>query len=191
VTNYFTRVCATLLFAGASCAADAPAAARYIQGPGAGSLKFTFMQAGAESQGAFGQFATELAWDAANPASGSLKVTVQTGSLDTQDKDRDDALRGGDLFDVQQYPTARYMANSFAKRADGGLEAVGQLTLRGVTKPLRLPVTLKTAANGIELSGEVTINRLDFGVGQGEWKSTEWVGDAVKLQYHVPLTRAK
>jgi hypothetical protein len=37
----------------------------------------------------------------------------------------------------------------------------------------------------------VVIQRLDFGVGQGEWKSTEWVGDDVKLHYDVPLVPAK
>ena len=191
MTNYFTRLLAALLFVGACCAADSPGAVRYTQAPGAGSLTFAFVQAGAESQGAFKQFAAELTWDAARPAAGSLKVTVQTGSLDTQDKDRDDALRGSDLFDSKQYPAAQFAADSFAKRANGGLEAVGKLTLRGVTRDLRLPVTVKVSATGVELSGEVTIKRLDYGVGQGEWKSTEWVGDEVKLQYHVPFTRAK
>jgi polyisoprenoid-binding protein YceI len=149
------------------------------------------VQEGAENRGSFRQFATELAYDAKNPAAGSLKVTVQTGSLDTQDKDRNDLLAGADLFDVKKYPTAQYVANSFAKRADGQLEAVGKLTLRGVTKDLRVPLVIHETANGAELSGEVTLKRLAFGVGQGEWQSTESVGDDVKLQYKVPLVRAK
>ena len=82
------------------------------------------------------------------------------------------------------------MADSLAKRADGGLEAVGKLTLRGVTRDLRLPLTIRESAGGLEISGETTIKRLDYGVGQGEWKSTEWVGDEVKLQYKVPLAKA-
>jgi polyisoprenoid-binding protein YceI len=196
VTNYLATLLATSLFAGACCAAGAPAAtkpaaARYTQAAGTGSLKFSFVQAGAESQGSFRQFSTELGWDPANPAAGSLKVTVQVPSLDTQDKDRDEALRGADLFDAGAHPTARYVATSFAKRPDGTLEAVGKLTLRGVTKDLRLPLTIKSGANGLELSGTVVIQRLDFGVGQGEWKSTEWVGDDVKLHYDVPLVPAK
>ena len=163
-------------------------AAHYRQAAGA-SLTFSFMQAGAESRGSFRQFATELAWDEKNPAAGSLKVTVQTASLDTQDKDRDDALAGADLFDVKKFPTAQYTASSFAKRADGGLEAVGKLTLRGVTKDLRVPLAIRVTAGGVELSGEVTIKRLAFGVGQGDWKSTDGVGDDVRLQYKVPMSR--
>jgi polyisoprenoid-binding protein YceI len=139
----------------------------------------------------FKQFATELSYDDKNPAAGSLKVTVQTGSLETQDKDRNETLASADLLDVKKYPTAQYLANSFAKRADGGLDAVGKLTLRGVTKDLRIPLQLRIAGSNYELSGEVTIRRLDFGVGQGEWQSTEGVGNDVKLQYKVPLVRAK
>jgi polyisoprenoid-binding protein YceI len=175
----------------ATAATATGGAAHFTQAPGTGSLTFAFMQTGAENHGSFRQFATELAYDPKNPVAGSLKVTVQTGSLDTQDKDRNDLLAGAELFDVSKYPTAQYVASSFAKRADGQLEAVGKLTLRGVTKDLRVPLTLRMAGNGCELSGEVTIKRLDFGVGQGEWQSTESVGNEVKLQYKVPLVRSK
>ena len=182
----------TALAAGTSGAADATAAAtRYTQAAGTGTLDFSFVQAGAESRGAFRLFATELTWDAANPTAGTLKVTVQVASLDTQDKDRDEALRGAELFDTKTHPTAQYVATSFVKRAHGGVEAVGKLTLRGVTRDLRVPLVIKPTANGVEISGDVALKRLDFGIGQGEWKSTEWVGDDVKLHYVVPLVRAR
>ena len=129
-------------------------------------------------------------YDPRNPAAGSLEVTVHVASLDTQDKDRNDMIAGADLLDVKKYPTATYVAKSFARTAAGGLEAVGKLTLRGVTRDLRVPLTLRATANGYELSGEVTLKRLDFGVGQGELQSTEWVGNEVTLQYKVPLVRS-
>jgi polyisoprenoid-binding protein YceI len=208
MTNYLMSLAAVAgLLTGAGAAAEPPAAkpaaarpadpahpstaARFAQAPGTGSLTFSFMQAGAENHGSFKQFATELIYDAGNPTAGSLEVTVQTASLETQDKDRNDTLAGADLFDVKKYPSARYVANTFAKRADGQLEAVGKLTLRGVTKDLRVPLNLRTVGSGYELSGELTIRRLDYGVGQGEWQSTEWVGDEVRLQYKVPLVRSK
>jgi polyisoprenoid-binding protein YceI len=166
-------------------------AAHYTRAAGGGTLTFSFMQAGAENHGSFRQFTTELTYDDKNPTAGKLKVTVQTASLETQDKDRNDTLAGADLLDVEKHPTATYVATSFAKTAAGKLEAVGKLTLRGVTKDLRLPLAIRTTASGAELSGEVTLKRLDYGVGQGDWQSTEGVGNEVKLQYLVPLVRAK
>ncbi len=162
---------------------------QYRSGPGS-TLTFTFDQAGAASQGKFGQFTVEMAYDAKNLAASSIKVVVQTASLDTQDKDRDSTLASAELLDTKQFPTATYAASSLVAGAGGKVEAVGKLTLRGVTRDLRIPLTIRPAGPGLELTGETSIKRLDFGVGQGEWKSTESVGDTVKIQYKVMLNRA-
>lgn len=171
--------------------ATAASAAQYTQAAAGNSLTFGFLQADALNQGSFRQFSTELVYDDKNLAASTLKVTVQVASLDTRDQDRDDTLKSAELLDTARYPTAQYVASSLAKRADGKIEAVGKLTLRGVTRELRLPLTLKPTASGLELSGETTIRRLDYEVGQGDWKSTEWVGNDIKLKYQVALTRAR
>jgi polyisoprenoid-binding protein YceI len=216
MTNYLVTIAAlTALFAGACSAADTPAAPakpaaaapqpaaapaaptsaasvlpHYVQAPTGSSLTFSFEQAGAENQGVFKQFSTALAYDENNLAASSLKVTVQITSLDTQEKDRDNTLASADLLDTKKFPTATFSASSFAKRASGGVEAVGKLTLRGVTRDVRVPLAIRTTAAGLELTGETTLKRLDYGVGQGEWKSTEWVGADIKLQYKVSLVKA-
>ncbi|HLA73743.1 MAG TPA: YceI family protein [Steroidobacteraceae bacterium] len=182
---------AKLTAAPAGTSTTVPAAAgvpHYVQAPAGSTLTFSFIQAGAENQGVFKQFATELNYDEKNLAAGSLKVAVQTGSFDTQDKDRNDTLAGADLLDPKKYPTAQFVATSLTRGAKG-IEAAGKLTLHGVTKDLKLPLDIRTTATGAEISGETTIKRLDYGVGTGDWKSTEWVGDEVKLQYKVALTR--
>jgi polyisoprenoid-binding protein YceI len=195
MTNYRTWAAgAALILAGACHAADTPAAAvaapRWVQANGS-SLTFTFDQAGAASKGSFKQFSTELVYDEKSPATGSLSVKVQISSIDTQDQERNDMLVSADLFDAPKFPTAQYTANSFARTAAGGLEAVGKLTLRGVTKDLRLPLKIAPTTAGLELSGATSIKRLEYGVGQGDWQSTEGVADEVKIQYKVVLTRAK
>jgi polyisoprenoid-binding protein YceI len=212
MTNYIASMAAAVvLLTGACHAADTPAAAkpaaakpaaatpapaataaipRWVQGPGS-SLTFTFDQAGAASKGSFKQFSTELAYDEKTPASGNLNVKVQIASIDTQDQERNDNLASADLFDTPKFPTAQYTASSFARTAAGGLEAVGKLTLRGVTHDLRLPLKIVPTATGLELSGSTAIKRLDYGVGQGDWKSTEGVADEVKIQYKVALVKAK
>jgi len=219
MTNYITwMAAAVVLLTGACHAADTPtatkpntakpppAAAAASAGPAASAataavphwvqaqgstLTFTFDQAGAASKGSFKQFSTELAYDEKNPTAGSLNVKVQIASIDTQDQERNDMLATADLFDTQKFPTAQYSSGSFSRTAAGGLEAVGKLTLRGVTRDLRLPLKIVGTAAGLELSGATSIKRLDYGVGQGDWKSTEGVADEVKIQYKVALVKAK
>jgi polyisoprenoid-binding protein YceI len=182
-----TLLGALATLAAGAFAADAPA--RYTQSAGS-TLAFEYVQVNAPASGRFGRFTTEFAYDEKNLAASSLKVTVQIDSLDTEDAERDAELKDPDLFDAKKFPTASYSAGSLARNSAGGLEAVGKLTIRDVTRDLRLPLTLKPTAKGLELTGQVTIRRLDFGVGQGDWKSTESVGDDVTIRYKVALVKA-
>ena len=187
-THYVRALAACALLVTTNAPAGSPP--RFTQAPGSGGLTFRFVQAGAETEGSFRKFSTELAYDENNLAASTLKVTVQVASLDTQDQERDTEIAGANLLDVEKFPTAQFTASSLAKRGSG-LEAVGKLTLHGVTRELRLPLAIRKTATGVEISGETTIHRLEYGVGLGDLKSTEWVGDDVKLQYKVPLTRVQ
>ena len=70
-------------------------------------------------------------------------------------------------------------------------DAVGKLTLRGVSRDIHVPFSFRTADEQGKpagyLLGKTTIKRLDFGVGQGDWKSTEWVGNDVAVSYSLRL----
>jgi cytochrome b561 len=181
-------------------AAEVARAAEYSGGGATGKLAFHFMQAGAESPGRFGRFDVMLEIEGATPR--ELEVNVDVASLDTQDGERDALLRGADLFDTATHPTARFVASSFVPLGANRYEARGSLTLRGVSRAtvvpftLQAPVARKATANPAttspastkgRMSGAVTIRRLDFGVGQGDWKSTEWVADEVRVDFDVPL----
>jgi polyisoprenoid-binding protein YceI len=174
---------ALTLCAAASVTQAAPAS--YRLDPAQSSLSFGFTQAGAQSQGHFARFDVSLALDPAQPAQGRLDVNVDVGSLDSGDKDRDDTLRGPDLFNVAKFPRARFTSTAITRVDASHYMAAGKLTIRDVTRDLQVPFTLTTAGN---MSGQVAIKRLDFGVGQGDWKSTEWVGNDVVVSFALRLT---
>jgi polyisoprenoid-binding protein YceI len=171
-------------------AADAPATTHYLSDAAKSTLSFSFVQAGAQNEGRFTRFPVSFDFNPAS-ASGHLEVTVEMGSLDTGDKERDDTLRGADLFAVSQFPQAHFSATQFVKTATG-FEAQGKLTLRNVTHDARVPFTFRTATeNGAPvayMAGKTSIKRLDYAVGQGDWKSTEWVGNEVAVSFSVRLT---
>jgi cytochrome b561/polyisoprenoid-binding protein YceI len=152
------------------------------------SLTYAFTQAGGQNQGRFNAFAVTF-----DPAAGRLEVQIDMRSFDTGDAQRNSILGGKDFFDVAQYPQARFIASRIEKTPTG-YEALGSLTLRGMTRSLNIPFAWRTATvQGHTvgyLSGETTLRRLDFGVGQGQWKSTEWVGNEVTVRYSLELLPA-
>ena len=191
---------ATLAIGGLGLCASALAAppatlTHYVLDPAHSTLEFTFLQAGAKDHGRFTRFTVILDIDPSGPAAGAtagrLDVSIDIGALDTGDKERDDTLRGEELFAVAKYPQARFTAAAINRTASG-FEAVGQLTIRGVTREARVPFTLRTASEGGRtvgyMSGSTTVRRLDFGVGQGDWRAIDQVGNEVEVSFALRLT---
>ncbi|MGQ0430546.1 MAG: YceI family protein [Gammaproteobacteria bacterium] len=160
------------------------------QGDGrAGKLEFTALQAGAYFTGRFREFRIELDFDAAAPAKGRLHVTIATASADTQDDDRDGILRSQDFFWSERHPEAVYHAEGFVREGKG-FRAQGTLTLRGVSQPVAVHFTALPAQDHPAMKGSATIRRLAFGVGQGDWAATEWIGDEVAIAFELKLSPA-
>jgi polyisoprenoid-binding protein YceI len=176
---------------GAARAADA-GPAHYTLDPTKSALEYQFEQAGAQNKGKFTKFTVTLDFSPDNLATSKLDVVVEMGSSDTGDKERDDTLKGADLFAVTKFPQAHFTSTQITRTANG-YDAAGKLTLRGVSRDIHVPFSFKTADEQGKpagyLLGKTTIKRLDFGVGQGDWKSTEWVGSDVSVSYSLRLTR--
>jgi polyisoprenoid-binding protein YceI len=169
----------SMLPAGASAAGYAADAAQ-------SRLEFTGVQAGAEFKGVFHKFTAAVQFAPDALASSHFDVQIDMSSEDSMDKDRDQTIKGPDVFDVAHNPTAHYVTKSITKTASG-YSAVGALTLRGVTKDVPIDFQFTQTGSGAKLEGSAKLKRLDFGVGQGEWKSTEMVNDAVKVSFSLVL----
>lgn len=128
----------------------------------------------------------------------TIEATIKTASVTTKHEKRDAHLRNADFFDVEKYPTMTYRMKHYKKTADG-YEAVGELTLRGVTKD----VTLTGNFNGVAkdpwgnlragFNAEGKLNRKDFGM---VWSKTLdggglVVGDEVLIKLDIECIKAK
>jgi polyisoprenoid-binding protein YceI len=173
--------------------ADAPAGTHYVLDPAKSTLEFNFTQAGAQNKGKFRRFTTSFDFAPDNLSASRLEVTIDVATLDTGDQERDDTLRDAELFAVKKFPQARFSAAQIVKTASG-YEAVGKLTIRDVTRDTRVPFVFRTAneqgASVGYMTGKTTIKRLDFGVGQGDWKATDQVGNEVGVSFALRLTAA-
>jgi polyisoprenoid-binding protein YceI len=160
----------------------------------ASHLTFTPRLAGGEFAGRFERFQVALRFSPADLAHSSLQVTVDLPSARTGDADRDVALQGGDFFATSRWPQARFTSSSIRALGGDRYEARGKLTLRDVTRDVLVPFRFEPGAPSggkARLSGSTTVQRLTFNVGQGEWRSTEWLDDLVRIDYTVALDAAR
>jgi polyisoprenoid-binding protein YceI len=177
---------------GVAQAADA-APARYTLDPAKSTFEYQFTQAGAANKGKFTKYTVTLDFSADSLATSKLEVVVDMNSLDTGDKERDDTLKSADLFSVAKYPQSRFTSTQITKTANG-YDAVGKLTIRGVSRDAHVPFSFRTADEQGKpagyLLGKTSVKRLDFGVGQGDWKATDQVGNDVSVSYSLRLVPA-
>lgn len=161
-------------------------AADYKVGPGS-TLGFSGTFQGAQFDGSFGRFDAAIAYDPANLAASKFDVSVDVASAHTGDGDRDAALPTADFFDAAKFPKAHYVTTGFNKDAGGNVMANGNLTLHGITRPVPLKVVFTPAAGGARLSVTGKVNRLDFGVGSGEYKDTSTIPNEVLVNATLNL----
>ncbi|MFO1406146.1 MAG: YceI family protein [Steroidobacteraceae bacterium] len=158
--------------------------------PGASRIGFTATLAGGEFDGRFGDFTADIAFDPADAREQSFRVVIRTGSAATGDASRDEALVGPDFFSTTRWPDATYVADRFSAAGPGRWVAHGRLTLRGVSRDEDVEFTFKPGPGDTAvLAGGTTVRRLDFGVGQGDWRDTSVLGNDVRISFSLLLHR--
>ena len=123
----------------------------------------------------------------------SLRVVVDLLGARTGDTDRDTALQGSDFFQTGRWPTGTFTSTGIKSLGRDGYEAEGKLTLRNVTRAVRVRFRFDPPApsgGAARMIGSSKVSRLEFGVGQGDWRSTEWLDDAVRIEFDLVLRGA-
>ena len=149
-----------------------------------------------ETTGRFEKFDVKVTSSSAEFTDAVIEATIDVNSVNTQDAKRDGHLKSNEFFDAEKFPTMTFKSSKVEKLADGNLKVYGQLTIRGVTKPVVLMATKRGPVKAfggerIGLKGTTTINRQEFGV---SWNKNldaggVMVGDDVRVTINVELFR--
>jgi polyisoprenoid-binding protein YceI len=144
-------------------------------------------------RGRFADFDGAIEFDEEQPAQSSVTFTIQAASIDTATPDRDAHLRSEDFFAVDKYPTVTFVSTRITPRGKDEFEVAGNLTMRGVTKAIVIPVAYLGKATDpwgnrkVAFEAELTLNRKDFGL---NWNAAIeaggfLVGDEVKVSLSI------
>jgi polyisoprenoid-binding protein YceI len=142
--------------------------------------------------GQFVNVQADLTLDPANPANSQLTATIPLTEVDSNSDGLDAHLQTPDFFDTANHPVATFVSRSVTVDADDPSEAtvIGDLTLRGVTRPVTMEVEFNQAGQSMGaykagFDGEATIRRSDFGIDF----ALPALGDEVKLHIEGEFVR--
>jgi polyisoprenoid-binding protein YceI len=146
-------------------------------------IRFRSNFSGAAFEGGFSRWDAQINFDPKNLAGSRAVVSIDLNSVASGDADRDQTLPTVEWFDAAKFPRATFTATAFRDLGGGKYEARGTLNLKGVTRPVVLPFTLALQGAQARMTGQVTLNRTQFGVGQGQFAGA----DTVPLEVVVPV----
>ena len=143
--------------------------------------------------GRFGAWSGILELDDQDSSKSRVEVTIDAASIDTKEPKRDAHLRSADFFEVEKFPQLTFKATKVTRRAANEYELAGDLTIRGITRPVTIAVdggdTVKDPWGGTRtgFSARTSINRKDFGL---TWNALleaggVTVGDKVEITLEI------
>ncbi len=153
------------------------------------TLGFATSWSGSAIEGRFDRWSADILFSPEALDKSKVSVSIDLASAVSGDAQRDESMQGADWFDTAGHAKATFTATRFEKTGENRYVAHGTLTLRGVARPQRLPFTLKIEGDKARVSGVTTLDRTAFGVGQGEWKSTDQIPAEVKVSVNLTATR--
>jgi polyisoprenoid-binding protein YceI len=155
-----------------------------------------------EVQGNFKTFSGSVTLDAKDATATQLEATIETKSINTQNEGRDKHLVSADFFDADNNPAITFKSKS-VKASGNTYQVTGDLTIKGTTKEITIPMTIAGPVKNpmgegqvIGLSGQTTINRQDYGVkwnkqmDQGGLMISDDVAITINLEAHSKTTAA-
>jgi polyisoprenoid-binding protein YceI len=135
----------------------------YVVDPARSQIRFHATSRFMDADGAFHRFGGEIRLEDGRPETAAGQLTVEVASIDTGIGMRDNHLRSADFFDAERHSQATFVAT--AVRPEGTrLVVSGELTIRGVTRPLTVPVAVSVTPDSLRITGDLSVNRREFGV---------------------------
>jgi polyisoprenoid-binding protein YceI len=150
-------------------------------------------------RGAFNEFTGEAVIDGDAPEKSTVAVTVDVASIDTRNSMRDDHLRTNDFLDIERFPELTFVSTKVAHLGGDDFEITGDLTIKGVTKSITLPLEFQGAATDpfgnerIGFEGSTSIQRSEFGITYNAALETGGVlvSDKIALEFEISAIKQK
>ena len=176
--------CAVALFASAALTVQADQKLL----PAQSEIGFTSRQMGVPVEGRFRRFGAQIAFDPKQPEAAKIAITVDLASIALGAPEFDAELAKPEWFDTKAFPQAIFQSSGVKALGGGRFEVSGKLAMKSISRDMVVPVTLTQTAGTTTASGSFAIKRLDFRIGDSDWKDPAVVADAVQVKFKLVLS---
>ncbi|MEM6906050.1 MAG: YceI family protein [Pseudomonadota bacterium] len=156
--------------------------------PARSEILFTYQRAGQDDQGKFHRFSGEGTFDPGAPESSVLELRIDSGSIDLNDRLASAFATSAEWFDSKNHPNVVYRLTGLTQTGPEAYTAAGDLTIRGETKPIEVPLALRFTGGVAEADGTLTIDRRAYLLGVGPSAAFVTIGPQVIVEFRLTAT---
>ena len=175
-------------FASPACAQQPAAAGNARLVAAQSEIAFTSKQMGVPVEGRFRTFDAQVSFDPKKPEAAKIAFTIDLGSVALGVAETEAEIARPDWFDTKKFPQATFQSTSVKAVGAGKYDVAGSLTIKGASQNVVVPVALAQAGASTTATGSFVIKRLDFRIGDGDWKDTSMVANDVQVRFRLALT---
>jgi polyisoprenoid-binding protein YceI len=151
-------------------------------------IRFVSKQMGGNVEGRFRKWKANVDFRPNDLAQSKAEIDVELASIDLASEETEAEARRAAWFDTAKFPVARFVSTRIVDQGGGRYEIAGTLAMKGTTKEVIVPVRLERDASGNRLAtGQFTLARLDFRIGEGLWADTATVANEVVVRLRMVL----
>ena len=154
-------------------------------------VRFAGKQMGVAAEGRFGRIAAVVDFDASKLASSRARIDVDLNSVDLGSKEVNSEVKRKPWFNVTAFPSATFESTAMRSKGAGRYEADGKVTIKGQSRDVLVPVSVRQEGKDVVFEGAFTLLRLQFAVGEGAWKDTDTVANEVQVRFKLVGAAAK
>jgi len=155
--------------------------------PSKSEVNFTTRQMGVPVAGRFSKFSAELAFDPKKPDAGKVTIWIDTASATFGATETEAEAARPNWFDSARFPQATFHSSAVKPLGGGRYDVVGKLEIKGQAREIVVPVALAQRGDAAVATGQFTIKRLDFKLGEGMWSDTSAVANDVLVKFRFTL----
>jgi polyisoprenoid-binding protein YceI len=156
--------------------------------PAQSEISFVSRQMGVPIEGKFKKWEAQLAFDPKKPEAGKVSFSIDTGSASFGSAETDAEVPKAEWFSVAKFPKASFQSTAMKGLGGGKFEVTGKLNIKGAVRDVVVPVAIAQAGANTTASGQFTLKRLDFKIGEGDWADTSMVANDVQVKFKLTVT---
>ena len=153
--------------------------------PQRSSIRVTARQMNVPFDGSFRSFTANVKWDEGKPEASKAVVEIDLSSFDLGDPSFNEEARGKSFLDAARIPRAAFTTTGIRTISPGRYEAAGKLAIKGITREVTAPFTVREDGGRRIFDATLPLKRLDYGIGEGEWSDTKTLANETVIQVRL------